>query len=71
VLAWTWLRQALVASAALPEAEAKNQADGDFYRGKLHACQWFFRWELPRVSLMLATLRDLDDTTLSMAPQWF
>ncbi|MDE1011972.1 MAG: acyl-CoA dehydrogenase [Paraburkholderia fungorum] len=71
VLAWTWLRQALVASAALPEAETKNQTDGDFYRGKLHACQWFFRWELPRVSLMLATLRGLDDTTLSMAPQWF
>jgi alkylation response protein AidB-like acyl-CoA dehydrogenase len=71
VLAWTWLRQAIVASAALPEAQAKNQADSDFYRGKLHACQWFFRWELPRVSLMLTTLRGLDDTTLTMAPQWF
>ncbi|CAB3741773.1 3-methylmercaptopropionyl-CoA dehydrogenase [Paraburkholderia sediminicola] len=69
VLAWTWLRQAIVASAALPEA--KSEADRDFYRGKLHACQWFFHWELPRVSLMLATLRSLDDTTLSMAPQWF
>ncbi|KAE8758869.1 acyl-CoA dehydrogenase [Paraburkholderia madseniana] len=69
VIAWTWLRQAIVASAALPEA--KSQADGDFYRGKLHACQWFFHWELPRVSLMLATLRSLDDTTFSMAPQWF
>ncbi|NPT56558.1 acyl-CoA dehydrogenase [Paraburkholderia elongata] len=69
VLAWTWLRQAIVASTALPGA--KSEADGDFYRGKLHACQWFFRWELPRVSLMLATLRGLDDTTLSMAPQWF
>ncbi|MFM0608161.1 acyl-CoA dehydrogenase [Paraburkholderia sediminicola] len=69
VIAWTWLRQAIVASAALPDA--KSAADSDFYRGKLHACQWFFRWELPRVSLMLATLRGLDDTTLSMAPQWF
>ncbi|WP_259460736.1 acyl-CoA dehydrogenase C-terminal domain-containing protein [Paraburkholderia sp. BL23I1N1] len=69
VLAWTWLRQAIVASTALPKV--KSEADGDFYRGKLHACRWFFRWELPRVSLMLATLRDLDDTTLSMAPQWF
>ncbi|CAE6787617.1 3-methylmercaptopropionyl-CoA dehydrogenase [Paraburkholderia aspalathi] len=69
VIAWTWLRQAIVASAALPEA--KSEADRDFYRGKLHACQWFFHWELPRVSLMLATLRSLDDTTLSMAPQWF
>jgi butyryl-CoA dehydrogenase len=26
---------------------------------------------LPRVALMLATLRSLDDTTLEMAPQWF
>jgi butyryl-CoA dehydrogenase len=69
VMAWTWLRQAIVARAALPDA--KSDADRDFYRGKLHACQWFFRWELPRVSLMLATLRSLDDTTLSMAPEWF
>lgn len=69
VMAWTWLRQAVVASAALPKVN--GTADMDFYRGKLHACQWFFRWELPRVSLMLTTLRGLDDTTLSMAPQWF
>ncbi|EDZ99499.1 acyl-CoA dehydrogenase domain protein [Burkholderia sp. H160] len=69
VLAWTWLRQALVANAAL--APANGAAHQDFYRGKLHACQWFFRCELPRVASMLAPLRTLDDTTLSMAPQWF
>ncbi|KXU82069.1 acyl-CoA dehydrogenase [Paraburkholderia monticola] len=69
VMAWTWLRQALVANAALPGAS--GAADQDFYRGKLHACQWFFRCELPRVASMLAPLRTLDDTTLSMAPQWF
>jgi butyryl-CoA dehydrogenase len=69
VMAWTWLRQALVADAALPRAN--GAADQDFYRGKLHACQWFFRCELPRVASMLAPLRTLDDTTLSMAPQWF
>jgi butyryl-CoA dehydrogenase len=69
VIAWTWLKQAIVASAALPGA--RDETDADFYRGKLHACQWFFRWELPRVALMLATLRSLDDTTLEMAPQWF
>ena len=56
---------AVVPSAAVADPVA------DFYRGKLHACQWFFRWELPRVALMLATLRTLDDTTLGMAPQWF
>ena len=69
VLAWTWLRQALVANAALPRAN--GAADQDFYRGKLHACQWFFRCELPRVASMLTPLRTLDDTTLAMAPQWF
>ncbi|SDR28861.1 butyryl-CoA dehydrogenase [Paraburkholderia fungorum] len=69
VMAWTWLKQAVVANAAQPHA--KSDADKDFYSGKLHACQWFFRWELPRVALMLATLRRLDDTTLNMAPQWF
>jgi len=69
VLAWTWLRQALVAHAALPKAN--DAADQDFYRGKLHACRWFFRWELPRVTAMLAPLRDLDDTTFSMSPRWF
>nr|WKF61170.1 3-methylmercaptopropionyl-CoA dehydrogenase [Paraburkholderia busanensis] len=73
VIAWTWLRQAIVANAALalPGAGADSSADADFYRGKLHACQWFFRWELPRVALMLDTLRRLDDTTLSTAPSWF
>jgi butyryl-CoA dehydrogenase len=71
VIAWTWLRQAVVASAALADARSEAETDADFYRGKLHACQWFFRWELPRVALMLATLRSLDDTTLGMAPQWF
>ncbi|WP_233835435.1 acyl-CoA dehydrogenase [Paraburkholderia sp. ZP32-5] len=69
VVAWTWLRQAIVAQAALPRAS--SEADQDFYRGKLHACQWFFRCELPRVASMLAPLRTLDDTTLSMSPTWF
>ncbi|MCC8400294.1 acyl-CoA dehydrogenase C-terminal domain-containing protein [Paraburkholderia sp. MMS20-SJTN17] len=69
VLAWTWLRQALVVNDALPRAN--GAADEDFYPGNLHACQWFFRCELPRVPPMLALLRTLDDTTFGMAPQWF
>ena len=69
VMAWTWLRQANVAVAALPEA--RDADDINFYRGKLHTCQWFFRWELPRVVHQLAMLRSLDDTTLTMAPNWY
>jgi alkylation response protein AidB-like acyl-CoA dehydrogenase len=69
VVAWIWLRHAVVAARALPNA--KSEADADFYRGKLQACQWFFRWELPRVEAQHTSLRSLDDTTLSMAPAWF
>jgi alkylation response protein AidB-like acyl-CoA dehydrogenase len=69
VMAWTWLRQANVAVAAL--REARDADDINFYRGKMHTCQWFFRWELPRVVHQLAMLRSLDDTTLTMAPNWY
>lgn len=69
VMAWTWLRQAVVAAQALPDAG--NEADTAFYRGKLQACQWFFRWELPKAAPQLALMRSLDDTTLAMEPGWF
>ncbi|WP_157267006.1 acyl-CoA dehydrogenase [Azohydromonas aeria] len=68
VMAWTWLRQAVVAADALPGAAA---ADTLFYRGKLQACHWFFRWELPRVPPQLQLLRQLDDSVLAMQPDWF
>src|SRR5437764_620732 len=45
VVAWMWLRQALAATRALAGAPVA----ADFYRGKLAACRYFFRWELPRV----------------------
>jgi alkylation response protein AidB-like acyl-CoA dehydrogenase len=68
VIAWTWLRQALVAQAALPNAQGD---DVDFYKGKLHTCQWFFRWELPKTKAQHELLRSLDDTTLTMPASWF
>jgi alkylation response protein AidB-like acyl-CoA dehydrogenase len=69
VLAWSWLRQAVVADAALPAA--CGGADEPFYRGKLKACQYFFRWELPRIGAQLTLLRSLDDTTRNMQADWF
>ncbi|GAA6140341.1 acyl-CoA dehydrogenase [Hydrogenophaga sp. 5NK40-0174] len=69
VLAWTWLRQAVVATRGLA---ANPSSDNDaFYRGKLQACQWFFRWELPKTQEQLALLRTLDDTTAAMQDDWF
>ena len=69
MLAWTWLRQAVVADGAL--AQAATPQDADFYRGKLQACRWFFHWELPRTTPQHALLRSLDDSTLAMQDAWF
>jgi len=64
VIAWLWLAQASVADAALPAAAA---GDAAFYRGKLQACRWFFRHELPKTLTQAALLDSLDDTVLTMA----
>ncbi len=69
VLAWTWLRQAVVATRAMKTSRAS--IDNAFYRGKLQACQWFFRWELPKTREQLTLLRRLDDTTVVMQDEWF
>jgi butyryl-CoA dehydrogenase len=67
VVAWMWLRQALAAARSLAGARG---ADGDFYRGKLAACRYFFRWELPRTGPQLALLDSLDSTCLETQPAW-
>jgi hypothetical protein len=65
VIAWMWLRQALIAEveAAGPEA--------DFYRGKLAAARYFFRWELPKTAAQHALLRGFDRSCLDMQESWF
>ncbi|MGR8922105.1 MAG: acyl-CoA dehydrogenase [Gammaproteobacteria bacterium] len=68
VLGWTWLRQAAVAARALPAATG---ADVDFYRGKLQACRYFFRYEIPKVEERCALLASADATCLETAEAWF
>lgn len=68
VMAWMWLRQALVAVRALPAAQGD---DVDFYRGKLQACRYFFRYELPRVAERCALLAAADATCLETEENWF
>jgi butyryl-CoA dehydrogenase len=46
-------------------------ADADLHRGKLDACAFFFRHELPRVAHDAALLASLDDTTLNADPAGF
>ena len=68
VLAWIWLHQALAAQRGLRQGIA---IDAGFYRGKLAACRWFYRWELPKTKQWDELLRSLDDTTLTMKPESF
>ena len=68
VLGWIWLRQAVAAVRALPSAEGSDVA---FYRGKLQACRYFYRYEMSRVSERCAFLASADDTCLAAVESWF
>jgi alkylation response protein AidB-like acyl-CoA dehydrogenase len=63
VMGWVWLRMAVVAAAAEEDAGATDAA---FYAGKLHACQFFFRRELPKTERWTAVLVSMDDTPATM-----
>ncbi|HZS41796.1 MAG TPA: acyl-CoA dehydrogenase [Polyangia bacterium] len=67
IVGWLWLRMAAVARAALE----RGAPDGDFYRGKLSAAQYFLATELPRVAHLAALCRDAEDSYVAIKPDWF
>ena len=69
VVAWLWMRQALVASHALPKAGAESEQY--FYRGKLHAARYWFGWELPKTVHLADLLQRADATPFEMQDAWF
>lgn len=66
VVGWLWLKQALVAQAAL-----EHGSDEDFYRGKLLTCRFFYLYELPKVHQWAALLSKLDDVLLQAREEYF
>ncbi len=66
VVAWLWLWQA---SAALKGLH--NDSENPFYRGKLQACRFFFRWELPKIQHWSHLLQSADDTCRTMQNDYF
>lgn len=68
VVAWMWLRQALV---AVKNVGTEPGSEQDFYQGKLQACSYFFRWELPKTDHWFQLVNDLDPTCLEMQEAWF
>ena len=61
VIAWMWLRQAGAAQAA-----AASRGGDDFYSGKIAACRYFFRYELPSIHAKLDLVGTLDDLCLQV-----
>ncbi len=68
VIAWLWLKQALIAEKHLDSLPVD---DADFYRGKLAACRYFYRYELPLVMTNLDLVKRLDNTCLDMPESSF
>jgi hypothetical protein len=66
VLAWVWLDVALCAWSRLASG-----GDEALLRGKLAACRYFFRYELPRIDAWLKVVETRDDTCRTMADEWF
>ena len=65
VVAWLWLRQAMVALEASAGEGAPSAA------GKLAACQYFFRYELPVIDSQCALLSRMDTTCLEAPAEAF
>ncbi|MCP4318072.1 MAG: acyl-CoA dehydrogenase [Hyphomicrobiales bacterium] len=61
VVAWLWLRQAMAASER--QADAGETVD-PLCGGKLSACRYFFRYELPVVETQCELLAQMDTTCL-------
>lgn len=68
VVGWLWLRQGLVAVSAL---EQGGPQPVEFYRGKLNACDFFSRYELPRVQGLAQLLREVEASALEMEADCF
>jgi butyryl-CoA dehydrogenase len=66
--AWIWLMQALAAQRGLATA---NEAERDFYTGKLQAARYCCLWELPATLPQFDLLCGVEDTPLTMQDAWF
>ncbi len=69
VFAGLWLRQAVVAEAALAAGAAGD--DAAFYQGKLQAARFYFGFELPKHVADAALLLRNDASAYEMRTEWF
>ena len=68
VIAWMWLKQAVAASNGLTSGTTNDVA---FYQGKLAACKFFYRYELPKAMSKFDLVASLDDTCFNLDAEQF
>jgi len=68
VVGWLWLRQGLKAITGLA---GKGEQTSAFYEGKIKACEYFARYELPGVVSTAELLKALDTTALEILEDQF
>ncbi len=67
VIGWLWLREALVASRALPTAAGEEESN--FYRSKIQTASFFFHYIFPRTAGHKRTLLGSARVTLETGPE--
>ncbi len=68
-IAWQWLRQATFAGKALQNNP--NEADANFYNGKIATCRYFFGYELPKTEGLAIRLLNSDGLTVTLKNEYF
>lgn len=65
-LAWQWLLQGTAVQKTM-----KDSPDINFMEGKMFTLQYFFAYELPKISGLSARLKNADGLTLKMKSEFF
>ncbi len=65
--------QRLLQAQAARKGLAGNPIESDvhFYQGKMHACRYFYGYELPKIEGLLDILMNADGLTVEMSPAYF
>jgi len=63
VIAWQWLKQALVAKQKLI-VSSDNADDVEFYESKIHTMKYFFHYEIPKTQGLATRLMDEEVLTI-------
>jgi len=62
VIGWQWLKMATKAAELLKSDEI-TPSNRAFYEGKIHTCQFYFKYEMPHAAACAATLLDASELT--------